>query len=93
MQLRSGVAVAKASAAAPIPPLAWELLYAAGAALKREKKDLITGRGGKEETPASLSLLACLLIYKPKMESAGRMCPGWRGGKNILLPFKMLWLV
>ena len=40
MQLRSGVAVAAAglAAAAPIRHLAWELPYAAGAALKKKKK-------------------------------------------------------
>ena len=38
MWLRSGVAVAQEAAAALIQPLAWELPYAAGAALKRKKK-------------------------------------------------------
>ena len=39
MQLRSLVAVAVAVAAtAPILPLAWELPYAAGVALKEKKK-------------------------------------------------------
>ena len=38
MWLGSGVAVAVASVAAPIPPLAWELPYVAGAATKRKKK-------------------------------------------------------
>ena len=39
MQLRSAVAVAlaEATAAAPIQPLARELLYATGAAVKRKK--------------------------------------------------------
>ena len=38
MRLGSGVAVAVASVAAPIQPLAWELPYVAGAATKRKKK-------------------------------------------------------
>ena len=40
MQLRSGIAVAVAwsAAVAPIQPLAWELSYAMGVALKRKKK-------------------------------------------------------
>ena len=40
MWLGSGVAVAVVSAptAAPIPPPAWELPYAAGLAIKRKKK-------------------------------------------------------
>ena len=39
MWLRSGVAraVAEASAAAPIQPLAWELPYATGVAIKEKK--------------------------------------------------------
>ena len=39
------------AAPAPIPPLAWELPYAAGVALKREKKETTCGnfRVGKEE--------------------------------------------
>jgi len=39
MQLRScaAVAVVQASAEAPIQPLAWELPYAAGSALKSKK--------------------------------------------------------
>ena len=39
MQLRSGVAVAMVSPAAPIQPLAKELPYAAGAAVKGGKKE------------------------------------------------------
>ena len=40
MQLRSRVAkaVAQASAAAPIQPLAWKLPYATGVAMERKKK-------------------------------------------------------
>ena len=40
MGLRSGVAVAvvEAGSCSPIPPQAWELPYAAGAALKKKKK-------------------------------------------------------
>ena len=40
MQLGSSVAVAvaQASAAAPIPPLAWELPYVADVTLKRERE-------------------------------------------------------
>ena len=40
MWLGSGIAVAvvQTSTAASIPPLAWELPYAAGATIKREKK-------------------------------------------------------
>ena len=40
MQLGSSVAVAvaQASATAPIQPLAWDLLYATGAAIKSKKK-------------------------------------------------------
>ena len=37
MQLGSAVAVAVATAAAPIQPPAWELAYAAGVAIKRRK--------------------------------------------------------
>jgi len=46
MQLGSGIAVAVArpAATAPIQHLAWELPYAAGVALKRQKKG-----GGKKE--------------------------------------------
>ena len=47
MQRRSGVAVAvhRSAAAALIPPLAWELPYAPGAALKRKRKKLEQGWG------------------------------------------------
>ena len=40
MQLRSGVAVGmgRLAATTPFQPLAWELPYAAGAALKRQKR-------------------------------------------------------
>ena len=38
MRLRSGVAVAVAAGAALIGPLAWEVAYAAGAALQRRGK-------------------------------------------------------
>ena len=37
-QLRSGVAVVVASAAAPVQPLTWELPYVTGVALKKERK-------------------------------------------------------
>ena len=37
MQLGSSAAVAEATAVAPIRLLAWELPYAAGAAIKRKK--------------------------------------------------------
>ena len=39
------------AAAAPIQPLAWEILYAAGAAIKRKKKEYIT----EKETVSSIS--------------------------------------
>ena len=35
------MAVAQAGAAAPIPPLAWEFPFAAGAAIKRKKVEKI----------------------------------------------------
>ena len=42
MKLGSGVAmaVAQASAAAPVQPLSWEFPYDAGVALKRKKKKM-----------------------------------------------------
>ena len=47
MWLRSGIAVAVAwdTAAAPVQPLAWELPYAAGVAVK--KKKIIIRKSGK----------------------------------------------
>ena len=55
MRFGSGIAVAQAPAAALIPPLPWELPYAAGVALKRKTN--------KKQTNKNIWLAIICLLY------------------------------
>ena len=61
MQLRSGIA----AAAAPIWPLAWELLYAVGVTLKRTKKEKKYPSGEKFTTSTPIQKLERWYILMP----------------------------